>query len=87
MDEFGRGELKSSSGDVVTDRDQALAIAYSESGLDKSIDIEKEMGIAETKPLIPESLDKKPKILDINIKKAIIAGYIPYEKVILMSKR
>lgn len=30
MEEFGAGELKTPSGEVVTDRDQALAIAYSE---------------------------------------------------------
>lgn len=37
MKEFGEGKLKSSSGDVVTDKDQALAIAYSEAkGVKKS---------------------------------------------------
>jgi hypothetical protein len=36
MKEFSEGKLKSgSTGKVVTDRDQALAIAYSESGMDK----------------------------------------------------
>lgn len=35
MGEFGDGTLKTPSGDVVTDRKQALAIAYSESGLDE----------------------------------------------------
>lgn len=30
MQEFSEGKLKSSSGDLVTDRKQALAIAYSE---------------------------------------------------------
>lgn len=35
MGEFGKGTLKTSAGDKVTDRKQALAIAYSESGLDK----------------------------------------------------
>jgi hypothetical protein len=34
MEEFAAGELKDSRGKVVTDRDQALAIAYSESGLE-----------------------------------------------------
>jgi hypothetical protein len=37
MGEFKRGALRSGSGEIVTDRDQALAIAYSESGLSKSI--------------------------------------------------
>ena len=36
MGEFGDGTLKTPNGDVVTDRKQALAIAYSESGLDES---------------------------------------------------
>lgn len=30
MHEFSRGTLRSSSGELVTDRDQALAIAFSE---------------------------------------------------------
>lgn len=37
MREFKEGTLRSSSGDLVTDRNQALAIAYSESGLSKAI--------------------------------------------------
>ena len=37
MGEFARGALHSGSGEIVTDRDQALAIAYSESGMSKSI--------------------------------------------------
>lgn len=37
MGEFARGTLRSGSGEVVTDRKQALAIAYSESGLSKAI--------------------------------------------------
>ena len=41
MKEFSEGKLKSSSGEKVVDRDQAIAIAYSESGLDKSDDLEK----------------------------------------------
>lgn len=36
MAEFERGTLHSSDGKIVTDRDQAVAIAYSESGLKKS---------------------------------------------------
>lgn len=36
MDEFSRGELKTSSGEKVTDRKQAIAIAYSEAGLNKA---------------------------------------------------
>lgn len=35
MREFKEGTLKSSSGEIVTDKDQAIAIAYSESGMDK----------------------------------------------------
>lgn len=37
MGEFGKGTLKTSAGDKVTDRKQAIAIAYSESGLDETI--------------------------------------------------
>lgn len=33
MNEFKHGQLKSSSGDYVTEKDQALAIAASEAGL------------------------------------------------------
>ena len=41
MDEFAAGKLKSSSGEKVTDRKQAIAIAMSESGLSKAdMDIE-----------------------------------------------
>lgn len=39
MGEFGKGTLKTSAGDKVTDRKQALAIAYSESGLDENEEI------------------------------------------------
>lgn len=74
MKEFKNGTLKSSSGELVTDRDQALAIAMSEAGMEKAMDI------AATRPLAPESLDKKPKVLDVNIKKAILNGIIPIEK-------
>lgn len=35
MRELERGELKSSSGDIVTSREQALAIALSEAGLSR----------------------------------------------------
>lgn len=42
MEEFARGTLHSSDGKIVTDRDQALAIAYSESGIEKS-EVEKAM--------------------------------------------
>jgi hypothetical protein len=37
MAEFYRGTLHDSAGKIVTDKDQALAIAYSESGMSKSI--------------------------------------------------
>ncbi len=36
MEEFSNGTLHSSSGEKVTDKDQAIAIAYSESGLEKA---------------------------------------------------
>lgn len=39
MEEFGRGELKSSSGEKVTDPKQAKAIAYSEAGETKDISV------------------------------------------------
>ncbi len=42
MGEFGRGELHSSDGSIVTDKKQALAIAYSESGLGKDKEINEE---------------------------------------------
>jgi hypothetical protein len=35
MSEFKHGDLKSSSGDKVTDRKQAIAIAMSEAGMSK----------------------------------------------------
>lgn len=37
MHEFKNGTLRSSSGELVTEKDQAVAIAYSESGLEKSL--------------------------------------------------
>ena len=37
MQEFKLGKLKSSTGQTVTDKSQAIAIAFSESGLEKSI--------------------------------------------------
>lgn len=37
MGEFGDGTLKTSAGKKVTDRKQAIAIAYSESGLDENV--------------------------------------------------
>lgn len=37
MGEFEKGELKSSNGKKVTDKKQALAIAYSESGLNEGV--------------------------------------------------
>lgn len=44
MHEFGQGTLKDQSGKVITDRKQAIAIAYSESGLEKGFDTELEKG-------------------------------------------
>lgn len=40
MGEFAKGKLKSGSGEKVKDRKQALAIAYSESGLDEETETE-----------------------------------------------
>lgn len=75
MSEFKAGTLKSSSGEVVTDKDQALAIAMSEAGIEKTMDV------AATRPLIPESLDGKKRNLEPTIKKAILEGIIPIERV------
>jgi hypothetical protein len=41
MTEFKEGKLKSSSGEEVTDRKQAVAIAMSEAGLSKAIETDK----------------------------------------------
>lgn len=88
MHEFKTGELKTSAGKVVTDRKQAIAIAMSEAGIsDKSFDdymkeddeVEKTMDVAATAPLVPEDLDKKVKVLEPVIRKAIKAGIIPME--------
>ena len=79
MSEFKAGTLKDSHGNKVTDRDQALAIAMSEAGISK----EKAMDTTSTAPLIPESLEKKPKIMTSPvIKKAIKDGIIPLDKLI-----
>lgn len=59
-------------------------------GITKSFDVEeidKAMDIASTQVLVPESLDKKPKVLEPIIKKAILEGIIPLEKVIKLNKR
>jgi hypothetical protein len=48
----------------------------------ESKDIEKTMDVESTRALIPESLDKKPKVLEPNIKKAILAGIIPKGEVV-----
>lgn len=77
MEEFKAGTPKTSAGDLVTDRDQALAIALSESKqLDKAMDTES------TKPLHPESLDKKVKVMEPIIKKAILEGIIPTNRIV-----
>lgn len=75
MEEFKAGTLKTSTGDLVTDRDQALAIALSEAKMEKAMDT------AATKPLHPESLDGTEKKLEPVIKKAILEGVIPIEKI------
>lgn len=89
MHEFKTGVLKTSAGKVVTDRKQAIAIAMSEAGIsDKSFDdymkeddgVEKTMDVASTTSLVPESLDKKVKVLEPVIRKAIMNGTIPVGK-------
>lgn len=67
MKEFKEGKLKDSHGNLVTSKDQAIAIAMSEAGLSKN----KSMDTNNTRPLIPESLEGKKK--DI-LKKAIRLG-------------
>lgn len=47
MKEFKEGTLKSSSGELVTDRDQAIAIAMSEAGIKKEKSIESDIEKAE----------------------------------------
>ena len=82
MTEFKNGTLKDSHGNKVTDRDQALAIAMSEAGMSK----EKSMDTVSTAPLIPESLEKKPKVLTSPvIKKAIKDGIVPLKTLIRSS--
>ena len=53
-------------------------------GITKSFQVEeinKDMGVESTRALIPESLDKKPKVLEPEIKKAVLAGLIPLEDI------
>lgn len=79
MSEFKAGTLKDSHGNIVTDRDMALAIAMSEAN-DQT---EKAMDTTSTAPLIPESLNKKTKVLTSPvIKKALLAGIIPIETIL-----
>ena len=83
MKEWKEGKLKSGgSGETVTNRDQAIAIAMSEAGINK----EKAMDIAATSPLIPEDLDGKPKVLEPTIVKAYKAGLLTKEQVIDICK-
>ena len=83
MAEFKAGTLKDSHGNIVTDRDMALAIAMSKAN-DQT---EKAMDTTSTAPLIPESLNKKTKVLTSPvIKKALLAGIIPIETVIEKAK-
>jgi hypothetical protein len=83
MKEFKEGKLKNSSGEVITDRKQAIAIAMSEAGISK----EKSMDVASEKPLMPESLDKKPKVLEPELKKAILKGIMPNNILMKILKR
>jgi len=58
-------------------------------GINKSFQVEeidKCMDTAATAPLVPESLDKKPKVLEPVIKKAILNGLIPIEKLNMIQK-
>ena len=56
MKEFKDGTLKSSSGEKVTDRSQAIAIALSEAGLSKKEEKKVEKSIEEN--LSPEMVDR-----------------------------
>lgn len=54
-------------------------------GITKSFtveEIEKCMDVAATKPLVPESLDKKPKVLEPAIRKAVLNGFIPLKLIL-----
>jgi len=73
MKDFTAGKLKDANGLIVTDKEQAMAIALGS--------VEKCMDIAATKPLVPESLDKKPKNLEPVIKKAIISGLLSLDQI------
>ena len=73
MKDFKLGKLKDANGLIVTDKEQAMSIALG--------GVEKCMDIAATKPLVPESLDKKPKNLEPVIKKAIISGLLSLEQI------
>lgn len=81
MAEFKAGTLKTSTGEKVTDRDQAIAIALSEA---KSI--EKTMDVEAGRALMPESLDGKKVFLTPEIKKAIFHGLITLEDIVDISK-
>ena len=76
MNEFAQGKLKDSHGKTVTDKKQALAIAYSEAGMDTE-ETEKSMGTAEGKAVMPESIivknvKKNNPPSDINLSKGEI---------------
>jgi len=69
MGEFKRGTLHSGSGEVVTDREQALAIAFSESGLSKGEDEEDIYIIDFDYDLIEKAkTEKKTKFADCIVK-------------------
>lgn len=76
MAEFKAGTLKTSAGEIVTDRDQAIAIALSEAKR-----IEKTMDVENSSALMPESLDGKKVFLTPEVKKAILDGLITPEQV------
>jgi hypothetical protein len=92
MKEWKEGKLKTASGELVTGRDQAIAIALSESDKldaqsgDHTEDKEKCMDVAATKPLVPESLDKKPKNLEPAIMKAIEQDLLSFDQIVSLVK-
>ncbi len=71
MREYERGTLRSGSGEKVTDRDQAIAIAMSEAGLSKSDD-EIQGGKADNKSV--ESIAQKHKVDSSEIEQQLQEG-------------
>ncbi len=78
MKEFKDGTLKSSSGEKVTERSQAIAIALSEAGLSKKKEDKKEVKKAEDDDMSPETIDKVLELFDMQ--KGEDGKLIPLEK-------